>query len=105
MANIAIEFVNTMAPQFLNHGLSAVDVLNKSVGIWSPATRIRRSPYVTHWSTADNTVLQVSDVGDAMGNKSDYSKKTIKIILKFGWKIPNFNSSAKILKRVDHLWI
>ena len=31
-------------------------------------------------------------------------KKTIKMILKFGWKIPNFNLSAKILKRVDHLW-
>ena len=31
-------------------------------------------------------------------------KKNIKLILKFGWKIPNFNLGAKILNGVDRLW-
>ena len=31
-------------------------------------------------------------------------KKNTKLILKFGWKVPNLNLSAKILKGVDQLW-
>ena len=46
--NLATESVNPVAPQFVNHGLSAVNTLNKSAGIWIPATIIIRSPDITH---------------------------------------------------------
>ena len=69
--NIATESANTMAPQFINRGLSVADALNKSARIWIPATRIIRSPDFTHWSMVDHTVGQVSAVGDAVVNKSD----------------------------------
>ena len=96
--------VNPVAPQFINHDLSTSHTLNKGARIWCPATRIRRSPDVTHWSAADHDVGQSAAVGDAVGKKSDYSEENYKPNLKFGWKIPNFNLSAKILKGVDHLW-
>ena len=93
-----------MAPQFMDHGLSNVDALNKGAGIRSPATRIRRSPDATHWNAADCAVWQRAEVGYAVGTKSDYSEEKYKMIFKFGWKIPNFNLSTKILKGVDQLW-
>ena len=103
--NLSTYYVNPVATQFVNHGLSAINTLNKSSGIWIPATRIIRSPDATHWSAADHAVGQGASDGDAMGKNQTIVKKTIKLILKFEWKIQNFNLSAKILKGVDNLWI
>ena len=76
--NLAIESVNPVVPQFVNHELSIVNALNKSAGIWSPVTRFRRSPDVTHWRASDHTVGQEVAVGDAVGEKSDYCEEKYK---------------------------
>ena len=76
--NFATDTVNSMAPQFLNHWLFAVDALNKGAGVWIPATRIIGSPDINHWITADHAVGQISAVGDAVGKKSDYSEENYK---------------------------
>ena len=101
--NLTTDPVNPVAPQFVDHGLYTVDTLIKGAGIWSLDIRIRSSPDVTHWSAAHHDVGQSALVVDTMGSNPTIVKKTIKLILKFGWKIPNFNFSSKILKRVDHL--
>ena len=67
--NLATEYVNPVAPQFVNHEISAVYVLNKSSGICSPTNIIRRSPDFLHWRAADHTLGQKAAVGDAVGNK------------------------------------
>ena len=82
--NLAIESVIPLVPQFVNHELSIVNALNKSAGIWSPVTIFRRSPDVTHWSASDHTVGKEVSVGDAVGDKSDYSKEIYKADLKIG---------------------
>ena len=66
--------VNPVAPQFVYHGFSTVEVLNKGTGIWSPATRIRRLPDFTHWILADQAAGQSAAVGESVGAKLDYSE-------------------------------
>ena len=70
--------VNPVAPQLVNHGLSAVNALNKVAGNWIPATRIRSLPCVIHWSAVDHAVGQSVSVGDAVGEKSDYCEEKYK---------------------------
>ena len=67
--HIAIDHVNPVEPQLLTHGSSTANVLNKDAGIWIPATIIRMSPDVTHWSAADCSVVQSSEFGDSVGSK------------------------------------
>ena len=67
--NLTTESVNTVAPQFVNNGLSIINTLNKSAGIWIPANRVKRSPDFTHCSTEDNTERKKAAVGDAVGEK------------------------------------
>ena len=62
MVNLATESVNSVAPQFVNCGLSDIDALNKVAGVWIPSTRIRRYTDVTPWIAADNTVGKVEAV-------------------------------------------
>ena len=95
---------NPMAPQFVDHGLSTVNALNKGARIWIPATRIIRLLDVTHWRAVYHYVGGIKAIGDAVEENHTIVNKTIKPILKFGWKIPNFNLSAKTLKGFDHLW-
>ena len=76
--NLASESVNTVAPQFVNNGISAIAAPNKSAGIWIPSTIIRSLPYVTHWSAADHGVGKGAAVGDAVEKKSDYRKENYK---------------------------
>ena len=76
--NLTTEFINLLEPQLVNHELSDVDTLNKSAGIWSPATIIRRLPDVTHSGTADHDIVQVAAVGDSVGDKSEFSKENYK---------------------------
>ena len=73
--NLPIESINPVVPQFLNHGISTVNVLNKSAGIRISSTRIRRLPDVIHFSTVDHDVGQFETVGDVVGENSDYSEK------------------------------
>ena len=74
-ANLATESFDPVEPTFVNHGIYDVITLNKNAGIWIPSTRIRRSQDTTNRRAADHNVGQGSAVGDAVGNKSDYSKE------------------------------
>ena len=56
--NLATKTINPVASQFVNHGLYDLNALNKSTGIWIPATRTRRSPDVTHWIAVDHAVVK-----------------------------------------------
>ena len=92
--HLATDPINPVTSQFVDHGFSTADALNKGASIWSPATIIIRSSYVTHLSTENHDVGQIAEVEDYVGAKSDYCEENIKLILKFGWKIPNFNLST-----------
>ena len=76
--NLTAESVNPMAPQFVNHDLSAVDALDESAGNWILATIIIRSPDITHWSAADKNLGQGVAVEVAVVDKSDYSEENYK---------------------------
>ena len=93
--NLVAESVNPVAPQFMNNRLSVVISLNKSTGVWRPATRIRRSPDVTHCSAVDHVLGKGSAFGDDVVKNYYIVKKTIKLILKFGWK---FQTSIRARK-------
>ena len=93
--NFATESIYPVTPQFVNHGLSAIDVLNKIARIWSPITRIIRLTDVTNWSEGDCAVVQVAAVGDSVGDKSDYSEENYKNDFEILMEIPNFNPSTK----------
>ena len=102
--HLATDPVNTVAPQSVYHGLSDVYALNKGSVILISATIIIRSPDVTYWRAVDHDERQSEVFGDAVENNQTIVNKTIKLILKFGWKVLNFNLSVKILKDVNHLW-
>ena len=76
--NLVTESVNPVAPQFLNHGLSTVDTLDKITTFWIPNTRIRSLPNITHWSAVDHTVGQGATVGEALGDIPDYIEENNK---------------------------
>ena len=67
--NLTTDSTNPVTPQFLNRGISAVNLLNKSSNIWITANRIIRSPDVTHCSAVDHTVGKNAAVADAVGAK------------------------------------
>ena len=96
--DFAAETVQPMGPQLVSHGILKIDTLNENSGIWSPAT----TPNTTHGSAFRNVLRQGTVVGEAVGK---IGRKTTKLILKVRTKIPNFKTSAKILKQFDHLWI
>ena len=76
IVDLTTESVNPMAPQFVNNGISNFDTLDKSVEIWSPATRIRRFPDVTHRRVLYHAVEQGAEVVDAVGDYSEEKYKT-----------------------------
>ena len=76
--NLATESVNPVAPNILNHGLSAVNVLDKSTRIWIPNTRNISFPDVTHWSMEGSALGKGAAVGDDVVDKSDYSEENNK---------------------------
>ena len=76
--NLTTEFVNPVVPQFVNNGISDINALNESAGIWNPNTIIRRLPDVTHGSMAYHSVGQVPAVKDTVVEKSDYSEEDYK---------------------------
>ena len=93
-----------VAPQFFTHEISAVDALNKGASIWNPATRVRRSPDVTHWSMVNHAVLQSAAVGDAVDAKSDYSGEKHRTDFEILMENTKFNLSAKMLTGFNQLW-
>ena len=99
---VAADTVNPVAPTFVRHGLPNIYTLDENCGIWILATRIRRRPNITHRSPSEHNVGEGTKFGEAFAY---YIRKNIRLILKFGTKIPNFKAIAKILKQVDHLWI
>ena len=62
-------------PQFVSHGIPTIDTLDKNYKIWRPATRIRRKPCITHWSSTEHDVGKGTAVGDAV---ADYKKANYK---------------------------
>ena len=68
--NIATKTINPVASQFVNHGLYDLNALNKSTGIWIPATRTRRTPNISHVNASDHALGQATSVRDVVG---DYS--------------------------------
>ena len=56
--HLAKDPANPVTTQFLDHGLSTVDVLNKGAGIWSPSAIVKRCPEVAHWSAKDHAVVK-----------------------------------------------
>ena len=53
---LAIDSINFVASQFMNHGISAIDALDKVAIIWNPVIKIRRLPDFTNWSAADHAI-------------------------------------------------
>ena len=76
--NLATESINLMVPKFVNHGISTVESLNKSVGVWSPVTIIKSSPNITHLIVVDNSIGQKASAGEVVGEKSDHIKENYK---------------------------
>ena len=95
--------VNPVTSQFVTHGFSTANALNKGAEILIPDTRVRRSSYVTHWSASDNYVAQNAAVGDAVETKSDYSKENYKTDFEI-WRVNNkIQFKRKIFKGVDQI--
>ena len=76
--NLATESINLMVPKFVNHGISTVESLNKSVGVWSPVTIIKSSPNITHLIVVYNSIGQKASAGEVVGEKSDHIKENYK---------------------------
>ena len=88
----------------MDHGFSTDNALNKGAGIWIPTTRIRILLDVIHWRAEYHAVRKVQRLENLWATNQPIVQKVINQISKFGWKIPNFNLSMKILKGVEHLW-
>ena len=59
-------------------------------------------PNTTHGSVSEHVVGKGTVFGEAVG---DYREEKYMTEFEIEEKIPKFKASAKILKRVDHLWI
>ena len=97
--NIATESINPVAPQLVNHVIYDIDTLDKNTGIWSPATIIRRSPDINHCSTVDHALGQGGEVGDAVGEKSDYSEENYKIDFEIWMEYSKLQFMCENIKR------
>ena len=67
---------NNVTPQFVDLWFSTVDELDKGAGIWTPASRARRSMDVAHWRAPDHIYGENTAVGDAVSARSEYNYKT-----------------------------
>ena len=64
--NFAEETGQTVAPQFLIHGIPTIDTLDENCGIRSPTTIIRRMLNITYLSMSEHAVGQETAVRDAV---------------------------------------
>ena len=76
--HLTTDTVNPLSPQFMTHGFSNINALNKGARIWIPDTRVRMTPDVTHCIMADHDLGQITAVEDSVGAKSDYSEENYK---------------------------
>ena len=67
--------INPVTPQFVDHGLSTVNALNKGAGIWSPYTRARRFTDAAHCSAPNISEGEITAVVETLRAKSDYNYK------------------------------
>ena len=91
--NLATYPANLVAPQFVNHGFSTVNTLNKGSRICIPATRARSLLNISHWSAEYHAVGKRAAVGNTMGAKSYYSEENYKTDFEIWRKIANFSLS------------
>ena len=83
-----------VAPKLVNHGIPIIDILEKSFKIWSPVTRIIRTTNITHWSSSECDVGQVTAAGYAA---ADYRKENYKTDLEIWNKNSKLHSECKII--------
>ena len=74
--NITTDSVQHMGPQLVIHGLPTIDTLDENAGIWIPATRIIRTPNITHERASEYDVGQVTSVVDSVGDFREVHYKT-----------------------------
>ena len=68
--------VNIPELQFMDLGLSTINLLDKGTSRWTPTTRFGRPTDVSHWSVSDHIFGKNTSVGDAVSANSDYNYKT-----------------------------
>ena len=72
----AEETTHPVAPIFLIHGIPTIDTLDKNCGIWIPATRIRRTPNITHRSAYNHALGKETAVGYIVSYSREKNYKT-----------------------------
>ena len=81
--NFAADFFQTQTSQFMDLGFSTINTLNKSIGLSTPATRIRRPTDGSHWSVPYHVFGEATTVGmSAAKSDHDYNYKIEFQILK-----------------------
>ena len=74
--NLVNDPVQTQAPQCTNLGFSAINALNESSVLSTPATRIRRPTDGSHWSVPYHVFGEATTVGmSAAKSDHDYNYK------------------------------
>ena len=75
--NFAGDVVQTQAPQFMDLGFLDINTLNEIGVIGTPAARIRRPMYGSHWSAPNHVFGEATVVGmSAAKSDHDYNYKT-----------------------------
>ena len=75
--NFLSNVVQTEAPQFVDLGVPAINTLNESSVLGTPATRIRMQTDGYHWTAPDHIFGEATVVGmSAARSDMDYSYKT-----------------------------
>ena len=71
------DVVNNQAPQFMDMGLLVINKMNESGVLGTPATRIRRLTYVSHWISTDHIFGEATAVlMGAARSDHDYNFRT-----------------------------
>ena len=75
--NFLSNFVQTLAPQFVDLGLLSITILNESGALGTPVTRIRRPTDGYNWSAPGHVFGGATAVGmSAEKSDNDYNYKT-----------------------------
>ena len=75
--NFAADVFQTQAPQFMDMGLLAINILNEISVLGTTATRILMPTDVSHWSATHHVFGEVTEVGiSAVNSDHDYIYKT-----------------------------
>ena len=56
--NLTEDPINISVLQFVDLGLSTMNAMDKGTSIWTPATRVGRPTYVSHWRALDHIFLE-----------------------------------------------